>query len=369
MWWRAILVMMLAAVVVADPAAAHVRSTTGYSVIRSDSGSGGATVSYQLSLEYEFLARAAGLGPGAVAATGDGPRQRALDSGRDALTAYLQPRVEVFLDDVACEMSLGPAGIEQRQDIGYARLTLSYECPGSPTGSYRVEYAVFAPSDGVVDDHANLVDYALGGERGQVVLDGGNPGFVAGERSLWSSLSRFVALGFEHILGGADHVLFVVALLLGARSFGSVAKVVSMFTLAHSVTLALAVLGWVNLPAGIVEPLIALSIAYVAAENLLGRDGGDSRHRLAVVFGFGLLHGLGFAGSLQFNDEVSWGLAGSLAGFNLGIELGQGLLVLLIFPVLALTRRFRWSVPVRLGAAGIVAIFGLFWFVERMVLS
>jgi hypothetical protein len=362
MRWRAGLVAVLAVLVVATPASAHVRSTTGYSVIRS----GGGAVGYQLSLEYELLARAAGLGAEAVTATDDRSRRQALDGGHDALTSYLGPRVEVFLDDVACGMSLESAEVEQRQGIGYARLELTYRCPGSPAGVYRVDYRVFAGTDGVVDDHANLVDYALGGMRGQLVLDAGHPSFVAGDRTVWSSVARFVGLGFEHILGGADHVLFVVALLFGARSVASVAKVVSAFTLAHSVTLALAVLGWVNLPAGIVEPLIALSIAYVAAENLLG---GESRHRLAVVFGFGLLHGLGFAGALRFTDEPSWGLVGSLVGFNLGIELGQALLVLLIFPVLALTRRFRWSAPVRLGVTGVVAILGLVWFIERMVFS
>jgi hypothetical protein len=367
MWWRAGLVatlmaLALAGPVTAAPAAAHVRSTTGYSVIRAEGGQ----VRYELSLEYELTARAAGLGPTALDATDDRSRRRALDGNRDALTAYLETRVEVFLDEVACPMRLAGTGVEQRQGIGYARLVLLFQCPGSPSGSYRVDYRVFAQADGVVDDHVNLVDYTLGGERGQAVLDAGHHSFVAGDRTPWSSAARFVGLGFTHILAGADHVLFVVALLLGAGSLVSVAKLVSMFTLAHSVTLALAVLGVVNVPAGIVEPLIALSIAFVAAENLLG---GRSRHRLFVVFGFGLLHGLGFAGALRFADEPSWGLLGSLAGFNLGIEAGQALLVVLIFPVLAVTRRFRWSVPVRLGATGIVAVLGLVWFVQRMGLS
>jgi HupE/UreJ protein len=362
MWRRAGLVAVVLLLAVPAPAAAHVRSTTGYSVIRSEAGA----VRFDLSVEYELLARAAGLGPGALAAAGDPSRQRVLDERRAAVAAYVVPRVQVFLDEVACEPSLRGAGTEQRQGIGYARLGLHYHCPGSPAGSYRIDYRVFAESDGVVDDHANIVDYRLGGEQGQVVLDAGHPSFVAGDRTRWSSANRFVSLGIEHILFGADHVLFVVALLLGATSMLSVAKVVSMFTLAHSVTLGLAVLGWVSLPAGVVEPLIALSIAYVAAEHLLG---GQQRHRLVIVFGFGLLHGLGFASALRFTSELSWGLVSSLAGFNLGIEIGQALLVLLVFPVLALTRRFRWSGPARLGAAGIVALLGLYWFVERMVLS
>lgn len=346
---------------VATPAAGHVRSTTGYSVVRTEGGE----VRYQLSLEYELLARAAGLGPAALAATDDRSRQAALDG--EPLSSYLESRVDVFLDEVACEPRLADVGVEDRQGLPYARLELRYACPGSPAGVYRIEYRVFAEPDGVVDDHVNVVDYALGGARGRAVLDAGHRSLVAGDRSFWSSAGRFVSLGFDHILAGADHLLFVVALLLGARSVTSVAKLVSMFTLAHSVTLGLAVLGWVHVPAGIVEPLIALSIAYVAAENLLSP--GESRHRLAVVFGFGLLHGLGFASALRFTDEPSWGLVSSLAGFNLGIEAGQLLVVLLVFPLLAVTRRFRWSMPVRLGVTGVVALFGLFWFFQRVVFS
>jgi hypothetical protein len=352
--WFAWLVVPLALFASAAPAAGHVRATTGYSVIRAEGGE----VHFQLSLEHELLARAAGLGPAPLSVTD----QR--------LVSYLESRVDVFLDEVACEPRLAGVAVADRQGLPYARLELRYGCPGSPAGAYRVDYRVFAESDGVVDDHVNIVDYALGGASGRVVLDAGHRSFVAGDRSLWPSAGRFVSLGFEHILAGADHLLFVVALLLGAHSVGSVgsvAKLVSMFTLAHSVTLGLAVLGWVHLPADVVEPLIALSIAYVAAENLLGS--GESRHRLAVVFGFGLLHGLGFASALRFTAEPSWGMVSSLVGFNLGIEAGQLLVVLLVFPVLAATRRFRWSVPVRLGATGVVALFGLFWFFQRVVFS
>jgi hypothetical protein len=356
--WLAVPLVLVAS---AAPAAGHVRSTTGYSVVRAEGGE----VHFRLSLEYELLVRAVGLGPAALAATDDRSRRAALD--HELLASYLESRVDVFLDEVACEPRLAGVGVADRQGRPYASLELRYGCPGSPAGAYRVDYRVFAESDGVVDDHVNVVDYALGGASGRVVLDAGHRSFVAGDRTFWLSAGRFVSLGFEHILAGADHLLFVVALLLGARSVGSVAKFVSVFTLAHSVTLGLAVLGWVHLPAEVVEPLIALSIAYVAAENLLGS--GESRHRLAVVFGFGLLHGLGFASALRFTGEPSWGMVSSLVGFNLGIEAGQLLVVLLVFPVLAVTRRFRWSVPVRFGVTGVVALFGLFWFFQRVVFS
>jgi hypothetical protein len=187
-----------------------------------------------------------------------------------------------------------------------------------------------------------------------------------GSSSLLAATTRFVALGIEHILLGLDHVLFVVALLLGARRLRDVAVVASLFTVAHSVTLALAVVGWVHVPARLVEPLIALSIAFVALENLLGQP---SRFRLGVIFGFGLLHGLGFAGSLRMSDEVSWNLVTSLLSFNVGIEVGQALLIAVAFPFLLLVRRASWA-PVGYAVTTVaVAAVGLVWFFQRVPLG
>lgn len=160
-------------------------------------------------------------------------------------------------------------------------------------------------------------------------------------------------------------MLFVVALILGATTLRNLLKVISMFTVAHSVTLISTLLGGIDVPAIIVEPLIALSIAFVAVENLLGA----SRHRLPVVFGFGLLHGLGFAGSLRITDEPSADLLVSLLSFNVGIETGQALLLAAAFPLLLLIRRNRFSAPIERTATGVVAAFGLFWFLERFFLT
>ncbi len=193
-----------------------------------------------------------------------------------------------------------------------------------------------------------------------------------------TSSLQYGRMGVKHILLGLDHVLFVIALIIGAKSFKSLFQVTSTFTLAHSVTLISTLLGGIDVPAIVVEPLIALSIAFVALENLLG---GTPRHRLPVVFGFGLLHGLGFAGSLRITDEARqgwWGGEGisaradllvSLLSFNVGIETGQALLLAAVFPLLLLVRKTSYAVPAQRTATGVVAAFGLFWFVERFFLS
>ena len=320
---------------------AHVRSTAGYGEIRQD----GATVRYELSLERQLLTAAAG--------------------ERDAaIEGYLVDRVEILLDGVACEGALAGTAPERRDDRAYVRAHLEYECAGSPSGAYTVRYGVFTDADAVVDDHTSVTDYRLGEASGTFVFDAGHRELDAGDAGLLSSARQFVALGVEHILAGIDHVLFLLVLLLGARNFRSVVELATTFTVAHSITLALAALGWVQVPGEIVEPLIALSIAYVAVENVLG---GESRHRLAVVFGFGLLHGLGFASTLSFTDQMSWQLLASLLSFNVGIELGQALIVAAAFPLLLALRHLSFSAVAHAGAAAIAATFGLMWFFERLV--
>ncbi|MFJ5861277.1 HupE/UreJ family protein [Pseudarthrobacter sp. NPDC092439] len=342
------------------PASAHVRDSTGYSRVTAD----GPSVSYDLSLEYAMLARAVDLGPDAVSASDETRQKAALTAGRGNLEAYLADRITLFLDGAACQPDLAGTDIKNRDGVPYAELKLEYSC-GASAGSYLIKYGVFRETDAVADDHSNIVNYRLGGVEGQAVLDGSNAELAVGEGSAARAAARFAAMGVEHILSGLDHVLFVVALALGAANVRSLLGVVSMFTLAHSITLISALLGWIRLPAEVVEPLIALSIAFVAAENLLGA----TRRRLPAVFVFGLLHGLGFAGSLRVTDEFSWSLVTSLLSFNIGIEAGQAFLLLAAFPLILLARRLRWSVPVLRGATATVAAVGLFWFIERFLLA
>lgn len=178
-----------------------------------------------------------------------------------------------------------------------------------------------------------------------------------------SALLENIPIGVEHILTGLDHLLFLVVLLLGAGTWRAVLVLATSFTVAHSITLGLAAVGWVHAPDTVIEPLIALSIVYVAAETVLARE---RRHQPYIVFGFGLLHGLGFAANLSLTGETGGALAGGLLGFNLGIEAGQLLVIAVVFPGLLLIRRHEWSRHAQLTAATTAAAAGLFWFVERL---
>lgn len=186
-------------------------------------------------------------------------------------------------------------------------------------------------------------------------------------------VTTFLRLGIGHILAGWDHLAFVVALLVASRRLRSLLGVVTAFTVAHSITLALAALGVVHLPSRFVELAIALSIAYVGVENCLVRE---ARTPWIEAFGFGLLHGLGFAGFLGDALAGEPLVLSALLGFNLGVEVGQlGVVAVCLVAIGILHRLWRVRAPeeaaglvprrVRLPVSVVVAALGLFWFGQR----
>lgn len=177
----------------------------------------------------------------------------------------------------------------------------------------------------------------------------------------------FIAMGVEHIAGGVDHLLFLVALLAMVRGFWPTVAIVTAFTAAHSVTLSLATLGLVDVPSRIVEPLIAASIVWVGLENVLAPNGLGRRWLVAAVFG--LVHGLGFASALGELALSPDAIVRALIGFNVGVELGQLAFVAVVLPPLAWASR-----PERLPGLPrilslVVACLGAAWFVERIVVA
>src|SRR5215470_3003435 len=176
----------------------------------------------------------------------------------------------------------------------------------------------------------------------------------------------FVLLGIAHILSGYDHVLFLVGLLLRGGGFLSLTKIITAFTLAHSVTLSLAVLDIVVLPDRLVEAVIALSIAFVAAENLFLSP--VVSRRWLVSFCFGLVHGFGFSSALRELGLPSHGLLLSLFGFNAGVEVGQALVVAVALPALMLVRHTRWEPKLVWSSSVAILLVGVILFFERALL-
>jgi hydrogenase/urease accessory protein HupE len=181
----------------------------------------------------------------------------------------------------------------------------------------------------------------------------------------------YLVLGIEHILAGFDHLLFVLALLLIVRGGLRIVATVTAFTVAHSITLVAATLGWVHVPGPPVEATIALSIAFVAAEvvhGLRGKPGLTARAPWFVAFGFGLLHGLGFAGALAEVGLPQNAIPVALLMFNVGVEIGQLMFVTAVLLLLALARRRNWTLPAATELAMPYAIgtIAMFWVIERV---
>jgi hydrogenase/urease accessory protein HupE len=188
--------------------------------------------------------------------------------------------------------------------------------------------------------------------------------------TILGTAAEFILWGMHHIFVGYDHIAFLLALLLAAQRLRDMVRVVTSFTIAHSITLLLAALDVIRVPGAVTESLIAASIVYVAAENYFITEG---RYRWVLTFAFGLVHGLGFSSVLRERLQDLQSIIIPVLSFNLGVELGQICILLVVFPVLTLIRRApdekarerrqRWLV--RVGSLPILLL-GTFWLVDRV---
>lgn len=212
------------------------------------------------------------------------------------------------------------------------------------------------------DEPDYLFETAFASPRDTDVLVRPGHGRRAADETAWTRAWRFFVLGVEHILFGYDHLLFLLALIVAGRP-RELIGLVTAFTVAHSITLALATLGWMSLPSVFVEAAIAATIVFTALENFWIED---TRHRWRTTFVFGLIHGFGFAGVLRDLGLPTAGFLRSLFAFNLGVEAGQlAIVALLAWPAAALARWNHGPAAQRLISL-VIALCGLGWLVDRI---
>ncbi|MEV8394852.1 MULTISPECIES: HupE/UreJ family protein [unclassified Streptomyces] len=401
---RRALVGVTAAVIallsIGQPAQAHGFTSTVYADVSP--GEGG-HIRTKLELEYDlFVVSAADSEKddplfrtgNAAFENGDTDAQAAaLNTHAKSAVSYVTRRFSVTSGGAACAPTrVGDFTIGPREGVPYAGLLLDWSCPEGG-GDPEVRSGLFPDSETYVTGTKTIVTYEIDGRSGSAALDAGHPSFSMGQ-SWYERFWEFFRLGAEHLLSGIDHILFLLALIAGSRRLREIVLAATSFTLAHSVTFMLAALGLVDVPSSVVEPVIALSIAVVAGWYLwrIGRRGGHATEldvdldrdgaagrghfgldragwtRLVVVFCFGLVHGLGFAGALGIDEAFSWTLLWSLLVFNVGIEAVQLAIIALVFPLLTVLRRRAptaglWAT----GAisAGVCAM-GLVWFTQRL---
>jgi hypothetical protein len=278
--------------------------------------------------------------------------------------ALLQTHIAIAVDGQACRLRRTRLQASQLGDDRVA-LLLDFHCSAAP-GKLQLGDTLST----VFGEHYRSIASVArpDGTREERVLDRDHPtaAFDFGQAAP-SGVGGFARLGMEHILGGPDHLLFLAALLLGSLGLRSLLITITAFTAAHSLSLAAATLGWAHVSGAWIEPAIAASIVWVAVENLRSVRAPLRRHLL--TFAFGLVHGLAFAEALTELQLAGWPLARALLGFNLGVELGQALFVLLLAPALAwMARRAAGPRVARALSVGIAGM-GLLWLAQRLVLA
>ena len=293
-----------------------------------------------------------------------------------AIDAYVKAHVQVQ----GCTLASSAQSVVMRDDAAYASLVYAVRC--GPTqagaGAPSIRYTLFKDVD---TNHQATARIEWAGVVTAQVLNPQASQVADAASDTLSEPFAFVREGVHHIVTGYDHVLFLLCLLFPSvmrrgpqgkgwvpvekmsQALWPVLGIVTAFTLAHSITLSLAALQWVSVPASVVEPLIAVTIAIAALDNLRPVLG---RKRVLMTFLFGLIHGFGFAGVLQELELPTSAFVGALLQFNLGLELGQVAIVAAVASLLFLVRERAAYVPwvVRGGSMVAIAV-AVIWFIER----
>jgi len=343
----AVVLLLVAAAGAAPPAAAHTGGSTGYATIAVERSG----VRYSLTLWPAAL-------PPAIA--DEARRARAGDAtSRDRLLDVMRAKLTITR---GTRCAPGPGSIAAGSaDAENVTLVVEFACPDDARelvvrddlfDVFGADYHTLAR----IDAGVRSTQFAFAPDTRQTRVP-------LGASPAASGIVSFVWLGIEHILTGWDHLLFLLGLLLCGGGWLGLTKIITAFTLAHSITLALAVLDIVTLPARLVEAVIALSIAFVAAENLFGSR--IMSRRWLVSFCFGLVHGFGFSAALREIGLPSHGLVLSLFGFNAGVEVGQALVVAVALPALVLVRHTRWERRMIWSSSLAILLIGTVLFVER----
>jgi hypothetical protein len=294
------------------------------------------------------------------------------------IAAYALARLAIQGDGAACTITVPQQQIDRHTDGAYSVLQLVVSCPQMPT-QLTLGYKLFAEID---PQHRGLLKLSTGGRTSTAVFGPDKPlqSFAVKEHVGWfAQFIDYAREGVWHIWIGFDHILFLLALLLPsvlvwhkprwqaasgfAPSFWEVAKIVTAFTLAHSITLSLATLGWVSLPSRVVESAIAASVVLAALNNVWPVFRG---RRWLVAFCFGLIHGFGFASVLADLGLPQDTLLLALVGFNLGVECGQLAIVAVFLPIAyGLRRHWVYQRLIFIGGSLMIAALAAVWLLER----
>ena len=364
--WMSRLWLFCWALAFSSPAAAHSLSTSYLTAAVS-----GSSMQVQWEIALRDLDYAIGLDPTGRITWGD------LKARLPAIESYAMPRLTLSADGTTCPA--GPVTLlaDSRGGNGYAVLAFTARCRAK-VHAVGIAYRLMFDLD---PQHRALLDVISGGGFHVAVLSPAHRRVsIEASGRLWRTFGEFFRVGVDHILSGPDHLLFIALLLFPAMfrrapgggwqpvarfgpAFVQTTKILSAFTVAHAITVTAATLGWVSVPSRIIEGAIALTIVATALDNIVAVL---PERRWVLAFGFGLIHGLGFASALGPLALPAWPLAVALFSFNIGVEAAQLLAAIAVLPA-GFALRNVWFYRARLlpSASGLAGLVALAWFARR----
>ena len=359
------LAMLLIASFTSAGASAHEGSTSYLALDARDNG-GSIAGRYDVALIDLALA---------LSLDGDGDgrlRWQEIEASQAAIARFVGTGLHLAREGSPCSPRFGTLWLTKR--LGQPYLSIDFAAGCARTGRITVESGLFFDTDAY---HRVLVSLQTPAAAFAATLAPGQRAWSQpAQASAWRTAATFVGEGIWHVWTGYDHLVFLLLLLLPAvvprgdeRSRGraiavDLARIVTAFTVAHSITLGLAATGTLRLPTQPIEDAIAISLVVAGNLNLLPRSGGL---RLPLAFGFGLVHGFGFANALAGLDVGAAAVLPVLAGFNVGVEIANLAVIAAVLPLLLWTGRFAWYAPRAMPAMSLLsAALGAFWMIQRL---
>ncbi|NOU70349.1 hypothetical protein GC098_02675 [Paenibacillus sp. LMG 31458] len=289
-----------------------------------------------------------------------------LAAGRGRLADYVRQHVELKRGDETLAYRFVSAELSDHHENPGVQMLLTYTSRFA-IDNLTVHYSLFF--DDIDPTHVNFITIVNGDDVVDTYFDTGTRMLrygSSGDSDTSRTLLQYAWLGMKHIWTGYDHLIFLLSLLIVAAGWRDALRIVTAFTAAHSVTLLLTATEMIRVNSRLIEIFIALSIAYVAAENwFIRRRTNAPRYRWLLTFAFGLVHGMGFAGALQEMGLPSRNFISSLLSFNAGIEIGQLAIVAAVLPLLLQIRSRKWYSPFAIGLSAVLFALGVAWAVQR----
>ncbi|UVI29374.1 HupE/UreJ family protein [Paenibacillus spongiae] len=284
-----------------------------------------------------------------------------LASQKDKIDSYIKNGLRIDIDSNPLKMELLSMNVIENSSGKGAVIGLRFTAD-EEVEQFDLHYNL------VFDDAPNhtsllLVNYGEYSRQEMLATDKRDIHINVPRENVGVVLWRYFVLGIEHLLTGYDHVLFLLSLIIITSSFKEALKIVTAFTVAHSITLFLVASGRIQVISSWVEAIIALSICYVAVENIFVQK---AKWRWILTAIFGLIHGMGFAGALAETGLPKSNLIGTLLMFNLGVEVGQLIIICLLLPLLIWMRKFPWYRKMMISTSCLIFVLAFYWLIQRL---